>query len=118
MCLDLWFAALMTTSNTMTWCFAYTLNYLDAQQKLHEELDRVIGSERHINTADKPNLPYTNAYINEIQRTANLVPLNLLHMTTRDTVLKGYNIPKGTGVVAQISTVMYDENVSQDQGYQ
>ncbi|EGT58974.1 CBN-CYP-33C9 protein [Caenorhabditis brenneri] len=114
MCLDLWFAALMTTSNTMTWCFAYTLNYPEAQQKLHEELDRVIGSDRYINTNDKSNLPYTNAYINEIQRTANLVPLNLLHMTTRDTILNGYKIPKGTGVVAQISTVMYDEKVFPD----
>uniref|UniRef100_A0A1I7T635 Unspecific monooxygenase n=1 Tax=Caenorhabditis tropicalis TaxID=1561998 RepID=A0A1I7T635_9PELO len=114
MCLDLWFAALMTTSNTLTWGFAYTLNYPEAQKKLHEELDRVIQSDRYITTADKPNLPYTNAYINEIQRTANVVPLNLLHMTTRDTVLRGCNIPKRTGVVAQISTVMYDEEVFPD----
>uniref|UniRef100_A0A8R1E0I3 Cytochrome P450 n=1 Tax=Caenorhabditis japonica TaxID=281687 RepID=A0A8R1E0I3_CAEJA len=112
MCLDLWFAALMTTSNTLTWGFAYTLNHPEAQRKVHKELDRVIqSSDRMITTADKANLPYTNAYINEIQRTANLVPLNLLHMTTRDTVINKYSIPKGTGVIAQISTVMYDESV-------
>ncbi|CAI2352587.1 unnamed protein product [Caenorhabditis sp. 36 PRJEB53466] len=111
MCLDLWFAALMTTSNTMNWGFAYTLNYPKAQRKVHEELDRVIGSDRKITTSDKNALPYMNAFINEVQRTANLVPLNLLHMTTRDTKINGHEIPKGTGVVAQISTVMYDEKV-------
>ncbi|CAB3398648.1 unnamed protein product [Caenorhabditis bovis] len=111
MCLDLWFAGLTTMSNTLQWCFAYVLNYPQFVAKVHEEMDRVIQGDRLITMDDKNNLPYMNAFINECQRCANVVPLNLLHMTTKDTVINGYSIPKGTGVVAQISTAMLDERV-------
>ncbi|CAD6200048.1 unnamed protein product, partial [Caenorhabditis auriculariae] len=52
-----------------------------------------------------------NAFINETQRSANLLPVNLPHVLTRNVVLNGYEIPKGTGVLAQLSTVMFDEKV-------
>ncbi|KAF1752919.1 hypothetical protein GCK72_019474 [Caenorhabditis remanei] len=114
MCMDLWFAGLGTTTNTTTWAISYILHFPKVQQKIHEELDRVIGSDRLITTADKNDLPFMNAYINETQRCVNLVPLNLQHATTRDTVINGYRIPKGTGVVAQISTIMNDEKTFPD----
>lgn len=44
--------------------------------------------------ADKPNLPYTDAVIHEIQRMGNIVPLNGLRMAAKDTILGGYFIPK------------------------
>ncbi|PIC23203.1 hypothetical protein B9Z55_016981 [Caenorhabditis nigoni] len=109
MCIDLWFAGRGTTTNTTTWAISFVLHHLEVQDKIHEELDRIIGSDRLITTADKNDLPYLNAYINESQRFTNLVPLNTQHATTRDTVINGYSIPRGTGVVAQISTVMNDE---------
>ncbi|KAF1752920.1 hypothetical protein GCK72_019475 [Caenorhabditis remanei] len=114
MCIDLWFAGLGTTTNTTTWAISFLLHNLKVQEKIHEELDRVIGSDRLISTADKNDLPYMNAFINESQRCTNLVPLNTQHATTRDTVINGYKIPKGTGVVAQISTVMNDEKTFPD----
>ncbi|CAJ0592024.1 unnamed protein product [Cylicocyclus nassatus] len=63
-CLDMWFAGMETTSNTLSWGAVYLLNYPDVQDKMHEELDRVIGSNRAITMADKNNLPYVNAVIN------------------------------------------------------
>lgn len=44
--------------------------------------------------ADKPNLPYTDAVIHEIQRVGNIVPLNGLRKAAKDTTLGGYFIPK------------------------
>ncbi|CAL2043256.1 unnamed protein product [Caenorhabditis brenneri] len=90
------------------------MNTPGVQEKIQEEMDRVIGSNRLISTGDKNELPYMNAVINECQRCANIVPLNLFHETTKDTVIAGYPIKKGTGVIAQISTVMLDEKVFPD----
>lgn len=44
--------------------------------------------------ADRPNLPYTDAVIHEVQRMGNIVPLNGLRKATKDTTLGGYFIPK------------------------
>ncbi|KHJ75585.1 unspecific monooxygenase [Oesophagostomum dentatum] len=113
-CLDLWFAGMETTSNTLSWCAVYLLNNPDVQVKIHEELDRVIGSTRPITMADKNSLVYTSALINEVQRLANLLPMNLPHETTRDVRIGKWDIPAKTGVIAQISTVMYDEDIFPD----
>ena len=109
--MDLWLAGLGTTTLTLSWSIAYVLNTPGVQEKMHEELDRVIGGDRLVSMADKNDLPFMNAVVNECQRCANIVPINLFHETTKDTVIGGYPIKKGTGVIAQISSVMLDETV-------
>ncbi|PIO72531.1 unspecific monooxygenase [Teladorsagia circumcincta] len=110
-CLDLWIAGMETTSTTLSWGVVYILNHLDVQTKMHEEMDREIASYRVITMADKNNLPYTSAVVNEIQRLGNIVPLNLLHETLRPVRIGNYELPTKTGIVAQISSVLYDEEV-------
>lgn len=109
MCLDLWFAGMETTSNTLSWGALYVLNHPDVQHKMRQEMDREIGSGRLIMMADKNRLPYINAAVNEVQRLANLLPMNLPHETLRDVQIGEWHLPAETGVIAQISTVMYDE---------
>ncbi|UMM33197.1 hypothetical protein L5515_006762 [Caenorhabditis briggsae] len=113
-CLDLWFAGLSTTNTTLNWIICYIMNTPGVQEKMQEELDRVVGGDRLVAMSDKNELPYMNAVINESQRCANIVPINLFHATTKDTVINGYPIKKGTGVIAQISTVMLDEETFPD----
>jgi cytochrome P450 len=52
-----------TVASTITWVVAYLIIYSDVQQKLQEELDKVIGSDRMITVADRSHLPYTCAVI-------------------------------------------------------
>ncbi|EGT31103.1 hypothetical protein CAEBREN_15133 [Caenorhabditis brenneri] len=114
MCFDLWLAGLSTTHTTLTWITAYVLNNPEVQKKIYKELDEVIGSDRMVVTADKNDLPYMNAVINESQRCANIVPLMNSRCTTKDTVIDGVPVKKGTGVIPQISTVLLDDNVFPD----
>ncbi|CAJ0559693.1 unnamed protein product, partial [Mesorhabditis spiculigera] len=106
---DLWVAGMETTANTLTWGVCYILNHPEVQQKIYQELDEKIKSDRRVEMSDKNNLPYLNAVICEVQRLCNLLPQNLFHATTEDVVINGYSLPKGTSIVPQISCVMYDE---------
>uniref|UniRef100_A0A158P6Z6 Unspecific monooxygenase n=1 Tax=Angiostrongylus cantonensis TaxID=6313 RepID=A0A158P6Z6_ANGCA len=110
MCHDLWSAGMETTSNTLSWGVVYLLNNLDVQ-KVHEEMDRELGPGRLITMLDRCNLPYTNAVINEIQRMANLLPMNLPHMTLCPVQVGKWSLPAHTGVIAQISNVLYDNEI-------
>ncbi|EFO95357.1 hypothetical protein CRE_09179 [Caenorhabditis remanei] len=113
-CMDIWFAGFSTTNTTTSWIISYIMNTPGLQKRMQEELDKVIGGDRLVTTADKNDLSFMNAVINESQRCANILPINLLHMTAKDTVIDGYQIKKGTGVIAQISTVMLDEKTFPD----
>jgi cytochrome P450 family 33 len=79
---------------------------------MHEELDRVIGSERMITVTDKQDLPYCNAVIMESQRLANIITANLLHSTRRDININGRTVKKGSIMVPQISVMMIDPEVT------
>ncbi|CAJ0559312.1 unnamed protein product, partial [Mesorhabditis spiculigera] len=108
---DLWIAGMETTSNTLTWGLAFVLNDDEVQRKIHEELDSVLKSDRLVTLADKPNLNYINATICEIQRLANLLPMNLIHQTTEDVTINGHFLEAGTNVIPQISCVLFDEKI-------
>uniref|UniRef100_A0A915N3C1 Cytochrome P450 n=1 Tax=Meloidogyne javanica TaxID=6303 RepID=A0A915N3C1_MELJA len=116
---DLWFAGQETTSTTLNWGIAFLINNPNVQNKVHAELDSIIGDfDRIITTADRPSLPYLNALINvkfnmgiEIQRMANLVPLNVAHKLTKDVKIDGYYIPKDTIIIPQISAVLADGEI-------
>ncbi len=60
---DLWSAGFETTATTLRWAILYMLHYPDVQVKIQLELDRVVGQDRDVVMADKPQLPYTVATI-------------------------------------------------------
>ena len=48
--------------------------YPEEQEKLHSEIMEVVGPNRQPTAEDKPNLPYTNAFLNEYVRTSKFLP--------------------------------------------
>ncbi|GMS80580.1 hypothetical protein PENTCL1PPCAC_2755, partial [Pristionchus entomophagus] len=113
-CVDLWFAGMDTTATTMGWGTVMLMHHPEVLSKLHDELDRVIGSDRLITTNDKSSLPYTNAFINEVQRWANIVPQNLLRRVNKEVSIRGVTIPEGASVTPQISMLLTDEKIFPD----
>ncbi|CAD5235199.1 unnamed protein product [Bursaphelenchus xylophilus] len=111
MCFDVWLAGQDTTSNTIGWAIAYLIKHQEIQQKIHEELDREIGSERMVTISDRPNLNYLQAVCLETHRIANLVPSNIFHATAEDVNFEGYFLKKATTIIPLCSVVLYDEKI-------
>ena len=113
-CFDFWIAGQETTTNSLAWGVLYLMLNQSIQDKMQEEIDSVIPDSRLITLSDKANLPYCQAVVLEVQRIANVVPLNVLHSTTEDTLVGGYLLPKGTLIVPQISSILFDEKIFPD----
>ncbi|XP_065147824.1 cytochrome P450 2F2-like isoform X2 [Paramisgurnus dabryanus] len=107
--LDLHFAGTDTTSNTLLTGFLYLMNHPKVQAKCQREIDEVLEGKDQASFEDRHNMPYTQAVIHEVQRVANTVPLSVFHCTTKDTELMGYNIPKGTMIIPNLTSVLNEE---------
>ncbi|XP_073454688.1 cytochrome P450 2G1-like isoform X2 [Aquarana catesbeiana] len=105
---NLFVAATETLSISLQHTLLSLLVYPEIEDKLHEEIDRVIGRDRMVNMEDKFNMPYTQAVIHEVQRFCDIVPFNVPHMVTKDTMFRGYHIPKGTDVYTLLCIVHRD----------
>uniref|UniRef100_A0A3Q1EFA3 Cytochrome P450 2J6-like n=1 Tax=Acanthochromis polyacanthus TaxID=80966 RepID=A0A3Q1EFA3_9TELE len=108
--MDLFLAGTETSATTMLWALVYLMKYPEIQEKVQAEIDRVIGQNRQPSMADRPNMPYTDAVIHEVQRMGNIVPLNGGRMSCKDTTLGGYFIPKGTSLMPFLTSVLFDKN--------
>ncbi|XP_052013405.1 cytochrome P450 2B1-like [Apodemus sylvaticus] len=97
-----------TTSTTLCYGFLLMLKYPHVAEKVQKEIDQVIGSHRLPALDDRTKMPYTDAVIHEIQRFSDLVPIGVPHRITKDTMLRGYLLPKNTEVYPILSSALHD----------
>ncbi|XP_053709994.1 cytochrome P450 2J2-like [Synchiropus splendidus] len=107
--LDLIEGGTETVATAFRWSLLFMMLFPEIQKKVQEEIDRVVGQSRMPTMVDKPNMPYTEATIHECLRVANILPLGFPKMASKDTTLAGFSIPKGTPIVASLSSVLCDE---------
>ncbi|XP_013376236.1 PREDICTED: cytochrome P450 2J2-like isoform X2 [Chinchilla lanigera] len=106
--LDLFFAGTETTSTTLRWGLLYMVLYPEVQEKVHAEIDRVIGQGQQPSLANRESMPYTNAVIHEVLRMGNIIPLNAPREMAVDTSFGGYHLPKGTIVLTNLTALHRD----------
>ncbi|XP_071787918.1 cytochrome P450 2J4-like isoform X2 [Asterias amurensis] len=111
---ELFAAGTETSASTLRWALLYMIAYPEVQARVQRELDDAVGRDRLPNMADKPQLPYTEATILEVQRLASIASLAITHMFSKDTRLLGYDIPRGTLLIANLWAVSRDPSIWSD----
>ena len=94
----MWFRTLVGTDTVATyieWTVQYMINYPEVQQKVHKELEEILGN-RSATLNDRPLTPYTDATVQEIMRHSPHMHLTASRYTSQDCFIKGYFIPKNT----------------------
>ncbi|PPQ87341.1 hypothetical protein CVT25_002091 [Psilocybe cyanescens] len=86
----------------------------DVQKKAQAEIDRVTGSTRLPTFNDRTSMPYVEAIYREVMRLRPPLPIGVPHRLIEDDYFKGYLIPEGTAVFANIWAMTHDEAVYPD----
>nr|pir cytochrome P450 enzyme, CYP330A1 enzyme - green crab, common shore crab [Carcinus maenas]AAQ93009.1 cytochrome P450 CYP330A1 [Carcinus maenas] len=103
---DLFVAGMETTSSALTTAVYLISKHPHVQRRLQEELDEMVGKDRLPSFSDMDRLPYVQATIHEVQRVLNFVKFSLPHVANQDCKLGGYDIPKGTWLLANLDDAL------------
>nr|KAJ0220837.1 hypothetical protein LSAT_V11C200060710 [Lactuca sativa] len=86
-------------SNAVEWTMGEMMNEPTLLKRAVEELDHVVGRSRLVQEQDLPQLNYLKACIKEAFRLHPFAAFNPPHVSTMDTTVAGYFIPKGSHVL-------------------
>ncbi|KAI0325904.1 cytochrome P450 [Cubamyces sp. BRFM 1775] len=103
-----------TTIGTFQAFFLAMLLHPEAQKRVQEELDAIVGPERLPKLSDRPSLPYVNAVVKELLRWHTAGPLALPHSTTREDEYRGWRIPSGATVLVNVWGILHDPELYPD----
>ncbi|KAL8188136.1 UNVERIFIED_CONTAM: hypothetical protein K2H54_062070 [Gekko kuhli] len=91
---DLFTGGTETLSLTLRWALLLMANRPDIQEKVHKEIEDVLGSSQSFHYQDRKKLPYTNAVIHEIQRFKYIFTFGASRQCIKDVNMYGFLIPK------------------------
>ncbi|XP_074046214.1 cytochrome P450 2J2-like [Macrotis lagotis] len=106
--IDLFLGGTETTATTLRWALLYMIHHRDVQEKVQKELDTVLSPSQVISFEDRKSLPYTNAVLHEVQRFCSVISVGAVRKCVRTTTVQGFPIHKGTVILPNLASVLYD----------
>ncbi|KAI0767202.1 CyP450 monooxygenase [Fomes fomentarius] len=100
-----------TTISTVQSFFMAMACFPEVQKKARTELDAVVGPNRLPTFEDHDSLPYITAVAKESMRWQPVAPVGLPHVSLEDDEYKGYFIPAGSSVIANLWAFSRDPRV-------
>lgn len=106
-----------TTANTLAWAIDYLADHEDLQDRLYQEINQqlpsVDGCAPPLSWEQLDACPLVLGVIQESMRLKPVAPYIFLE-GCEDTVIAGYNIPKGVLLTLLLSANSYDESIFED----
>lgn len=110
-CLDFIAATINSVNSIIEFCLMYLILHPEVQDKVHAELDDVLGTRKIHLPTDKNRLHYLQAVINEVMRINTIAPMTATHRCTQTAEFYNYRIPKDTLIFISVWSLLYDESV-------
>ncbi|CAF0955923.1 unnamed protein product [Brachionus calyciflorus] len=107
---DLFIAGTETISTSLNWAIIFAAKYPCYQDKLIEEIERILGREKLPTESDRQKCHFVEAFLNETMRMISSGPILVPRSTTKDLIFKGYKLPENTFVMVNIWSCMRDPN--------
>ncbi|KAK1232695.1 hypothetical protein PQX77_004171 [Marasmius sp. AFHP31] len=96
-----------TVASALSSLFMAIALYPEVQVKAQAQLDQVLGG-RLPALADRSQLPYIDRICYELLRWNPVTPLGIAHSVSNEDEYRGYRIPKGTTVLANVWGILHD----------
>lgn len=93
----------------MSWLLLYTTAFPRVQERIHAELDDVIGNGRKVELKDKSELVYTNAVILEVMRIVSPLPFAVPHYAITDSKIEGFYVDQDTVIIFHLYSMHHDQ---------
>ncbi|XP_039060501.1 cytochrome P450 78A9-like [Hibiscus syriacus] len=104
-----------TVAVLIEWILARIVLHPDVQQRVHDELDRVVGRSRAVDESDVTKLIYLTAVIKEVLRLHPPGPLlSWARLAITDATIDGYDVPKGTMAMVNMWAIARDPQEWED----
>ncbi|KAL6575604.1 hypothetical protein OROHE_000981 [Orobanche hederae] len=104
-----------TVAVVIEWILARLVLHPDVQSKVHNEIDKVVGSSCAVAESNLTDLVYLTAVIHESLRLHPPGPLLAWsRMSIKDSTVDGYCVPAGTTAMVNMWAIMRDPNVWDD----
>ncbi|XP_029141442.1 cytochrome P450 2J6-like [Protobothrops mucrosquamatus] len=97
-----------STAITLQWALLLMASHPDVQDKVHKEIEKVLGSSNAVGHQDWKKLPYTSAVIYEIQRTKHAFLFRIIKQCAKNVNIFGFLAPKGTFINPDLNSVLLD----------
>ena len=79
------------------------MKYPDIQNKVQDEIRKATGDNELVTLADKDNIPYTEATLNEVWRFCNIVPFTGPRKVAGQLKVGNFEIPSGVYCQAPVA---------------
>ncbi|CAK5282095.1 unnamed protein product [Mycena citricolor] len=90
------------------------MEHPDIQRHAQDQIDRVVGRGRLPDFEDRARLPYVDAILKELFRWRPSGPIGIPHYISVDDEYRGYHIPAGSKVIANVWGLLQNEDLFPD----